>query len=83
MHHGMLAQEVTRADAITWAWMNGMAGMPAVPVRDGDGIIRGHVLRGPGWRLVDQPCGHVLLIASPDHPALAYFPAVATDEEQP
>lgn len=80
MYGDMFVQEVTQADAIVWAWMNGMAGMPKVPSRDQDGIVRGHMLRGPGWRLVDQPCGHVLLIASPGHPALAHF--TANDEEQ-
>lgn len=80
MYGGMLVLEVTRQDAIVWAWMNGMAGMPKAPARDEDGIVRGHMLRGPGWRLVDRPCGHVLLITSPDHPALPHF--TAADEEQ-
>jgi hypothetical protein len=62
--------------------MNGKAGTPTVPVRDESGIIRGHMLRGDGWRLVYPPCGEILLAASAGHPALAYFPATASDEDQ-
>jgi hypothetical protein len=73
-----LIQSVTREESITWAWLNGMAGMPPAVMTDEDGRERG-ILRGHGWRLIfpaaGDPEGEILLITSG-------LPAAASTGEQ-
>lgn len=76
-----LVQPLTRRQAITWSWMNGMAGMTAsVPLRDDSGARRGVMLRGKGWRLVYLDCGEILLVADPALPVVEFL--AGTTEER-
>lgn len=77
-----IVQPVTREQAITWTWMNGMAGMPAdVPLRCPSGTQHGVMLRGSGWRLMYLDDGEILLVADPGLPVVAFLSG--TTKESP